>query len=120
VAAGKQEMLWAAWRKVNAGKNLVVCQFPVSAGQDLRCPCRVSKDNTAHAAYFANLMTGHQEIPARLTISIGGWGEQDNLAEGKWVFIEARPIPCSYEMMVREPEESLYSEKPILGRALTR
>jgi hypothetical protein len=30
---------------------------------------RVSKDNTAHAAYFANLMTGHQEISARLTIA---------------------------------------------------
>jgi hypothetical protein len=80
----------------------------------------VSKDNAAHAAYFANLMTGHQETSARLIISIGGWGEEDNLAKRKWVFIEARPIAGSYEMMVREPEESLYNGKHILGTSLTR
>jgi hypothetical protein len=80
----------------------------------------VSKDNAAHAAYFANLMTGHQETSARLTISIGGWGEEDNLAKRKYVFIEARPIAGSYEMMVREPEESLYNGKHILGTSLTR
>jgi hypothetical protein len=80
----------------------------------------VSKDSTAYAVYFANLMTGHQEASARLTISIGGWGEEDNLAKRKWIYIEARPIPASYEMMVREPEESLYNGKPILGAALSR
>jgi len=80
----------------------------------------VSKENAAHAAYFANLMTGHQEASARLTISIGGWGKEDNLARRNWVFIEARPIAGSYEMMVREPEESLYSGKQILGKALSR
>jgi hypothetical protein len=63
----------------------------------------VSKDNAAHAAYFVNLMTGHQETSARLTISLGGWGEEDNLAKRNWVFIEARPIAGSYELMVREP-----------------
>jgi hypothetical protein len=80
----------------------------------------VSKENAAHAAYFANLMTGHPETSARLTISIGGWGEEDDLAKRKWVFIEARPVAGSYEMMVREPEESLYSGKQILGKAMTR
>jgi hypothetical protein len=80
----------------------------------------VSKDNAAHAVYFANLMTGHQEMSARLTISIGGWGDEEDLPKRKWVFIEARPIPTSYKMMVREPEESLYNGKPILGTPLTR
>jgi len=80
----------------------------------------LSKDNGAHAVYFANLMTGHQEISARLTVSIGGWGEEDNLDKRKWVFIEARPISGSYEMMIREPEESLYNGKPILGAPLAR
>jgi hypothetical protein len=80
----------------------------------------VSKDNAAHAVYYANLMTGHREISARLTISIGGWGDEDNLAKRKWIFIEARPIAGSYEMMVREPEESFYNGKPILGKPLSR
>jgi hypothetical protein len=80
----------------------------------------VSKDNAAHAVYFANLMTGHLEASARLTISIGGWGDEDNLAKRKWIYIEARPTPTSYEMMVREPEESLYNGKPILGTSMTR
>ena len=80
----------------------------------------VSKENAVHAVYFANLMTGHQEISARITISMDGWGEEDCLAKRKWVIIEARPIPDSYEMMVREPEESLYNGEPILGKALSR
>lgn len=80
----------------------------------------VSKDNAAHAVYFANLMTGHQEVSARLTISIGGWGDEVNLAKRKWIYIEARPIPTSYEMMVREPDESLHNGKPMLGASMTR
>lgn len=80
----------------------------------------VSKDNAVHAAYFANLMTGHEETSARLTISVGGWGEEDNLAKRKCIFIEARPNGGSYEMMVREPEESPYMDKQILGKAMTR
>jgi hypothetical protein len=80
----------------------------------------VSKDNAVHAAYFANLMTGHEETSARLTISVGGWGEEDNLAKRSWIFIEARPTGGSYEMMVRDPEESLYMDKQILGKAMTR
>jgi hypothetical protein len=80
----------------------------------------VSKDGAAHAVYFVNLMTGHQEPSARLTISIGGWGDEDNLAERKWIYIETRPIPTSYEMVVREPVESLYNGKPILGASMTR
>ena len=80
----------------------------------------VSKDHAAHAVYFVNLMTGHQEISARFTVSIEGWGEEDDLRKRKWVYIEARPAPASYEMMVREPEESLYNGKPILGTSLSR
>lgn len=80
----------------------------------------VSKDGAAHAVYFANLMPGHQDASARLSISIGGWGDEDNLDIRKWIFIEARPIPPSYEMMVREPEESLYNGKLILGTPMTR
>jgi len=79
----------------------------------------ISKENAAHAVYFANLMTGHEEASARLTISIGGWGQEDT-AKRTWVFIEARPTADSYEMMVREPEESLYNGRAILGKPLTR
>jgi hypothetical protein len=80
----------------------------------------VSKDSAAHAAYFANLMTGHQEMSARLTISIGGWGDENDLSKRKWIYIEARPIPTTYEMMVREPAESLCNGKSILGTSLNR
>jgi hypothetical protein len=65
-------------------------------------------------------MTGHQETSARLTISIGGWGDENDLSKRKWIYIEARPIPTTYEMMVREPAESLYNGKSILGTSLNR
>src|SRR5437762_2370689 len=34
----------------------------------------VSKDNAAHAVYYAALMTGHDQPSVRLTLSIGRWG----------------------------------------------
>jgi hypothetical protein len=79
----------------------------------------VSRNSAAHAIYYANLMTGHSEASAQLTISFGGWGENNN-EERWWIFIEARPTVDSYEMMVREPEESLYFGKELLGRCLSR
>lgn len=66
-----------------------------------------------------NLMTRHEQASARLTISIGGWGEEAE-KKRKWIYIEARPTAGSYEMMVRQPEESLYHGKPIVGVPMTR
>lgn len=80
----------------------------------------VSKDNSAHAVYYAGLMTGHAEISARITISMGGWGERADETMRRWIFIEARPTSDSYEMMVREPEESFYHGKKLLGTPLNR
>ncbi len=34
----------------------------------------VFKDESAHAVYYAGLMTGHEQPSVRLTVSIGGWG----------------------------------------------
>ena len=77
----------------------------------------VSRDNAAHAVHFANLITDHQDASTRLSVSIGGWGE-DSLVKRKWIYIEARPT--SHEMMVRDPEESLYEGTAILGTSMTR
>jgi len=84
----------------------------------------VSKDNAAHAVYYAGLTTGHDEPSVRLTLSIGGWGidntDEQNVQGRQWIFIEARPTTHSYEMMVREPEESFYFDKRILGDPMSR
>ena len=64
-------------------------------------------------------MTGHEEASARLTIGFGGWGASNNEPRW-WIFIEARPTVDSYEMMVREPEESLYFGEGLLGRGVSR
>jgi hypothetical protein len=84
----------------------------------------IFKDGSAHAVYYAGLMTGHEQPSVRLTISIGGWGlenpEEENVELRNWLFIEARPTADTYEMMVREPEESLYFGKSILGKAMSR
>jgi hypothetical protein len=84
----------------------------------------VSKDNTAHAVYYAGSMTGHNEPSVRLTVSIGRWGvdnpDEENVQDRHWIFIEARPTTDSYEMMVREPEESFCFDKRILGSPMAR
>lgn len=84
----------------------------------------IRKDGNAHAVYYAGLMTGHSELSVRLTVSIGDWGTtyvegQDALLRS-WIFIEAQPTADSYEMMVREPQESVYFNKTILGRPMSR
>ncbi len=84
----------------------------------------VSKDNVAHGVYYAGLMTGHNEPSVRLTVSIGGWGidhpDEKNVGVRNWLFIEARPTRDTYEMMVREPQESYYFNEPILGKHISR
>jgi len=80
----------------------------------------IAKDNSAHAVYFANLMTGHEETSARISISIGGWGDKEGTEERTWVFIEVRPTTDSCEMMVRDLEESIYFGKDLLGRGMGR
>jgi hypothetical protein len=79
----------------------------------------VSRNSAAYAIYYANLMTGHEEVSARLTISFGGWGANNNEPRW-WIFIEARPTVDSYEMMIREPEESLYFGENLIGRGVSR
>jgi hypothetical protein len=84
----------------------------------------VSRNDIAHAIYYAGLMTGHDQTSVRLTVSIGGWGVE-NVDERKvearhWIFMEARPTSDRYELMVREPEESDYFDKPILGKPMDR
>ena len=84
----------------------------------------VSKDNKAYAVYYAGLMTGHEQASVQLTVSIGGWGmdneDEANVDGRSWLFIEARPTANSYEMMVREPEESYYFGKSLLGASMSR
>jgi hypothetical protein len=103
---------------LNSKFNQFTC--PHCGEQSLTVWGYVSQDNVAHAIYYANLMTGHQEASARLTISFGGWGEKGDVAKRGWAFLEARPIADRYEMMVREPEESLYHGRELLGSPMTR
>lgn len=84
----------------------------------------IGKEGTAHAVYYAGLMTGHSQPSVRLTISIGDWGtgteEGQPVRPRTWLFMEARPTVDRYEIMVREPHESIYFNKPILGKAKSR
>ncbi len=84
----------------------------------------VSKDGAAHAVYYAGLMTGHEQPSVRMTISVGGWGvdnsDEQDVQSRNWLFMEARPTTDSYEVMVREPEESFYFGKQLLGKAMSR
>jgi hypothetical protein len=84
----------------------------------------VCRNSVAHAIYYAGLMTGHDHTSVRLTVSIGGWGvenvDEQNVEARHWIFMEARPKGDRYEIMIREPEESYYFNKPILGKPLAR
>jgi len=69
-------------------------------------------------------MTGHDQPSIRLTVSIGGWGvenvDEQKVESRRWIFMEARPTSDRYELMVREPDESYYFNKPILGKPMAR
>jgi hypothetical protein len=84
----------------------------------------VAKDDLSYAVYYAGLMIGHEQASVRLAISIGGWGipheDEENVPGRIWFNIEARPTSETYEMMVREPEESFYFGKRLLGKPMSR
>ena len=80
----------------------------------------IGKDNAAHAVYYLGLMTGHSDSSVRLTLSIGGWGDGGDPSVRRWCFIEVRPTMDNCDMMIREPEESVYYGKPLLGIAMSR
>jgi hypothetical protein len=42
----------------------------------------VFKDESAHAVYYAGLMTGHEQPSVRLTVSIGDWGVEHGDEQG--------------------------------------
>jgi len=58
------------------------------------------------------------DASVRLTISFGGWGQDDSKSRW-WIFIEATPTVDSYEIMVREPEESVYFGEKLLGSGVS-
>jgi len=80
----------------------------------------VSEQEAPYAIYFAALMTPHEQISARLTISLGGWGDDDE-AERQWAYIEVRPKDGeSCAMMIRDAKESLHKNEKVLGTPMSR
>jgi hypothetical protein len=104
---------------INLNETIRQFSCPHCGEQSVTVWGSISKNNVAHAVYYANLMTGHEEASARLSISIGGWGGEGP-SKRNWVFIEARPYGDRYQMMVREPEESLYYGESLMGKPMTR
>jgi hypothetical protein len=79
----------------------------------------INEQDEPYATYYADLMLPHEQISARLTISLGGWGTDPN-AERHWAYIEVRPKDESCAMMIREPKESMHKSEKVLGMEMAR
>jgi hypothetical protein len=61
-------------------------------GEQFKSVCGfIKKDNDAYSVYFATLHTGHAEILASLTISIGKWWDDTALNERHWIELTVKP-----------------------------
>jgi hypothetical protein len=60
------------------------------------------------APRIATLQTGHDEIEAGLTVSIGKWWDDSDsaMAERRWVYMKVWPSGSGsgFEMQIEEPE----------------
>jgi len=83
----------------------------------------IKKDDWAYSIYFATLQTGHDEIEAGLTVSIGKWWDDSDsaVAERSWVYIRVWPSESGsgFEMRIEEPEASGHVNFRNLGKKLT-
>jgi hypothetical protein len=82
----------------------------------------IKKDDWAYSIYFATLQTGHADIEAGLTVSIGKWWDDSDAAvsERIWVYIRVWPSESrsGFEMRLEEPEGSRHCEFANLGNKL--
>lgn len=83
----------------------------------------IKKDDWAYSVYFATLQTGHDEIEAGLTVSIGKWWDDSDsaVAERTWVYMRVWPSQSGtgFEMRIEEPETSRHVNFAKLGKKLT-
>jgi hypothetical protein len=100
------------------GVTILSCSH---CGKELKSVCGfITRDGDAYSAYFAVLHTGHEEIVARLTISIGKWWDDDALDERHWVEMTVRPSKSEFNMQFVEPEVSRHANFEQLGIPLSR
>ena len=70
--------------------------------------------------YFALLHTGHDDVVALLTISIGKWWDDDAFDERHWLVLTVTPSEKQFDMRIGEPELSRHVNWKPLGIALSR
>jgi hypothetical protein len=97
---------------------IVLCNH---CGKQMMSVCGFIKRNSnAYSVYFALLHTGHDEVVALLTISIGQWWDEDAFDQRSWLVLTVRPSEKQFDMRIEEPEQSRHSKWKPLGTALSR
>jgi hypothetical protein len=83
----------------------------------------LKKDNWAYSVYFATLQTGHDDIEAGLTVSVGQWWDDSDsaVAERSWVYMRVWPSESGsgFEIRIEEPEGSRHADLRNLGNRLS-
>lgn len=79
----------------------------------------VSKDDDAHAVYYALLNITESKPRVGLTISVGPWWGNSNPSERQWIHANVWPEDDGIHMGVREPQESNFYPWPRGGVPLS-
>ena len=105
---------------IDLSDSLTTYTCPDCAEDALTASGWIHEGETAHAAYFAGLLTAHRERPVMLTLSIGEWGEGADADDRHMLLLEVRPKGESWAMMVRNASESRYYGEKIFGMPMSR
>lgn len=90
-------------------------------GEQFKSVCGfIKKYNEAYSVYFATLHTGHAEILASLTISIGKWWDDTALNERHWIELAVKPAETTFNMRIEERNPSRHKDFKPLGIAMSR
>jgi hypothetical protein len=80
----------------------------------------VSKDDSAHAVYYALLNVSEKLPRVGLTLSIGPWWEDTDPRERAWIHLEAWSEDDGIHMSIRDPTDSNFYPWEKGGRPFDR
>jgi hypothetical protein len=80
----------------------------------------VYRNNDAYGIYYAGWSEGHPEQGVSLAIAVGEWSEGSSPADRVSIGVRAVPAASSVDFTVLNPNESPWSDTPLLGRMLER
>jgi len=80
----------------------------------------VYQDGDAYAIYYARYSDNHPQREVALAVGLGDFSEESTPDTRVSFRLKMRLVDAKYEVMVVDPDQSLWPKAKVIGRTLTR